>query len=127
MNRAWAVGFTIGWLTCSPAIVLAQETALPATETVIDTNTVVDAAENSSATPTQPPAPLVVSKPEEPAKITDKSHPDFVRCRSEQVLGSRASRVRVCRTNREWQMAARAGNRDTETLMNSGRPLQPLP
>ncbi|MGY6551314.1 MAG: hypothetical protein ACXIT4_05390 [Erythrobacter sp.] len=68
------------------------------------------------------------AKPEQLAeKVTDKNHPDFVRCRSEPVLGSRASRVRVCRTNREWEMAARGGNRDAVELMNSGRPLQPLP
>jgi hypothetical protein len=65
--------------------------------------------------------------PGQPPKITDQKHPDFVRCRSEQVLGSRASRVRVCRTNREWEQAARAGNRETQEFMNIGRPTQPSP
>lgn len=60
-------------------------------------------------------------------KITDPKHPDFVRCRSEPVLNSRAQRVRVCRTNKEWAAAAREGNRRTEELLNSGRPLQPTP
>lgn len=61
------------------------------------------------------------------AKITDPKHPDFVRCRSEPVLNSRAQRVRVCRTNKEWTAAARDGNRRTEELLNMGRPTQPTP
>ena len=60
-------------------------------------------------------------------KITDPKHPDFVKCRSEPVLNSRAARTRVCRTNREWTAAAREGNRRTEELLNSGRPTQPTP
>lgn len=60
-------------------------------------------------------------------KITDPKHPDFVRCRSEPVLNSRAQRVRVCRTNKEWTAAAREGNRRTEELLNLGRPTQPTP
>jgi hypothetical protein len=75
--------------------------------------------------------PVVVigalEKASEPAKITDKKHPDYVQCRSEAVLGSRASRTRVCRTNREWAAAARAGNRETQEFMNIGRPTQPSP
>jgi hypothetical protein len=60
-------------------------------------------------------------------KITDPKDPDFVRCRSEPVLNSRAQRVRVCRTNKEWTAAAREGNRRTEELLNMGRPTQPTP
>lgn len=62
-----------------------------------------------------------------PGKITDPKHPDFVRCRNEPVLNSRAARTRVCRTNREWTAAAREGNRRTEELLNAGRPTQPTP
>jgi hypothetical protein len=66
-------------------------------------------------------------KPGEPVKITDKKHPDYVLCRSEAVVGSRASRTRVCRTNREWAAASREGNRQTQEFMNMGRPTQPSP
>ena len=45
-----------------------------------------------------------------PAKITDKNHPDFVRCRTEPVIGSRAKKRRTCLTNRQWEEFARRGN-----------------
>lgn len=67
------------------------------------------------------------AKTDTTGKITDPKHPDFVRCRSEPVLNSRAQRVKVCRTNKEWAAAAREGNRQTQELLNAGRPLQPLP
>ncbi|MFN3990582.1 MAG: hypothetical protein ACK4IS_10020 [Erythrobacter sp.] len=67
------------------------------------------------------------AKPAAPGKITDPKHPDFVRCRSEAVLNSRAQRVRVCRTNKEWAAAAREGNRQTQELLGMGRPTQPTP
>ena len=38
----------------------------------------------------------------EAVKITDKNHPDFVRCRTEDVIGSRAKKKRMCMTNRQW-------------------------
>jgi hypothetical protein len=60
-------------------------------------------------------------------KITDPKHPDFVRCRSEAVLNSRAARVRTCRTNKEWAASSREGNRQTQELLNMGRPTQPTP
>jgi hypothetical protein len=67
------------------------------------------------------------AKTDAAGKITDPKHPDFVRCRSQPVLNSRAQRVRVCRTNKEWTAAARDGNRRTEELLNMGRPTQPTP
>ena len=45
-----------------------------------------------------------------PEKITDRSHPDFIRCRTEAVIGSRAKKRKVCLTNREWEEFARRGN-----------------
>jgi len=67
------------------------------------------------------------AKPAPTGKITDPKHPDFVRCRSEAVLNSRAQRVRVCRTNKEWAASARDGNRQTQELLGIGRPTQPTP
>lgn len=86
-----------------------------------------------------PPAPAAVTDPsvtvvgEKPAKaeasdkVTDPKDPNFVRCRSEPVLNSRAQRVKVCRTNKEWAAASREGNRQTQELLNAGRPTQPSP
>lgn len=52
-------------------------------------------------------------------KITDKNHPDYVRCRSEQVIGSLAKRKKTCLTNREWEEIARTGNRGTRDIVDS--------
>lgn len=43
-------------------------------------------------------------------KIKDRRHPDYVRCRSEAIIGSLAKKRRVCMTNRQWAEAAREGN-----------------
>ncbi len=53
----------------------------------------------------------LVFKNEKPKKITDRSHPDYVRCRSEPVIGSLARKRRVCMTNSEWAKHNRAGSR----------------
>lgn len=51
--------------------------------------------------------------------ITDKSHPDYVRCRSERVIGSLAKRTKTCKTNREWEEVARVGNRGARDIVES--------
>lgn len=52
-------------------------------------------------------------------EITDKSHPDYVRCRSEREIGSLAKRKKTCMTNREWELAARTGNRGARDIVES--------
>jgi hypothetical protein len=51
--------------------------------------------------------------------ITDKSHPEYVRCRSERVIGSLAKRKKTCMTNREWEAIARTGNRGARDIVES--------
>lgn len=51
--------------------------------------------------------------------ITDKSHPNYVRCRSERVIGSLAKRTKTCKTNREWEAVARVGNRGARDIVES--------
>ena len=46
----------------------------------------------------------------------DRTSPDYVRCKREDVIGYRAKKKRICRTNAEWERLARGGNdlaRDT--------------
>ena len=61
---------------------------------------------------TLPALPLTAqeAEPEESAKITDKDHPDYVKCRTEKVIGSLAKRKKTCLTNRQWEEFARRGN-----------------
>lgn len=51
--------------------------------------------------------------------ITDKNHPEFMRCRSERVIGSLAKRNKTCMTNREWEVASRTGNRGARDIIES--------
>lgn len=60
-------------------------------------------------------------KPAEAAKITDKNHPDYVKCRTESVIGSRAKKRKVCMTNAQWAEVARNGNERANKLVESGR------
>ncbi len=58
----------------------------------------------------EPNIEVVETKPEKPEKITDKAHPDYIRCKSESVIGSRARRKKTCMSNRDWALASRRGN-----------------
>lgn len=56
-------------------------------------------------------------KPKKPKKITDRRHPDYVRCRSEPIIGSLARKRRVCMTNSEWSEYVKAGARDSRQFV----------
>lgn len=56
-----------------------------------------------------------------PKKITDRQHPDYIRCRRERVIGSLAKRRKICMTNREWKMIANEGNRGANELVDEMR------
>jgi hypothetical protein len=59
------------------------------------------------------------AEPERDSKgrIKDKNHPDYMKCRTEPVIGSRAKKRRVCLTNREWERVARDGNNVADRLV----------
>ncbi|MEL7218540.1 MAG: hypothetical protein AAGK01_08935 [Pseudomonadota bacterium] len=54
-----------------------------------------------------------------PVKITDKRHPDYVKCKRESVIGSRARKRKVCKTNRQWVLDARDGNKHTREVIEA--------
>lgn len=63
----------------------------------------VVANSSQSATEQSVVAPVAVKVVEKkPEKITDKKHPDYVRCRTKPVIGSLAKKKRVCMTNSQW-------------------------
>lgn len=51
-------------------------------------------------------------------KITDRSHPDYKRCRREPIIGSLARMRTVCMTNREWEKFAQRGNAGARSLLD---------
>lgn len=57
------------------------------------------------------------AKKEKPKKITDRNHPDYLRCRSEPIIGSLSRKRRVCLTNREWTEANRKGSKKSRQFI----------
>ncbi|MEM1133608.1 MAG: hypothetical protein AAGH53_11775 [Pseudomonadota bacterium] len=55
-------------------------------------------------------------------KITDRSHPNYVRCKSERVLGSLAKRRRICMTNAQWAEASEKGNESSREFIDQSQP-----
>lgn len=51
-------------------------------------------------------------------KITDRLHPEYIRCRREPVIGSRARMRNICMTNRQWEEYARTGNSDARSIVD---------
>lgn len=53
-------------------------------------------------------------------QLVSSNHPDFIRCRKLDVVGSLVKKTRVCRTNEQWRIASDVGNqnaRDTQEAM----------
>ena len=46
----------------------------------------------------------------------DNSHPYYIRCRKDAVIGSLARKLRVCRTNEEWKKFAAQGNDNSREI-----------
>ena len=57
-----------------------------------------------------------------PKKIIDRRHPDYVRCRSEPVIGSLAKKRRVCMTNSEWAHYVQTGSRNAKEFVADNQP-----
>lgn len=112
--------------TFAASLFLMQAT--PVTDVEADKDTDIEETQREEAAPSPPPAETVEADPnidvvdEKPKKITDRSHPDYVRCKSEAVIGSRARRKRTCLTNREWDLAARRGNEATRDFVGDNQP-----
>lgn len=91
------------------SVLLAVHTPQTQAENAPHTAQVPDTARLHVTTPK-------ASKSEDSKPVTDKKHPDFVRCKSESVIGSRAKRKRTCMTNRQWVLVERRQNEASKTF-----------
>jgi hypothetical protein len=96
------------------AALLLQASTAPTTG---DTTQSPDPSTAVAADQNEPPA--IADGASQQAPITDRSHPDYVRCRSQRVIGSLAKRTKTCMTNREWETASRVGNRGARDIVES--------
>ncbi|MEM7690534.1 MAG: hypothetical protein AAF291_16080 [Pseudomonadota bacterium] len=106
------------------SLFLMQAAPEPQTDTQAQAQaTAEDAAEEKAQpgpqTSTEPNIDVVEEKPK---KITDKRHPDYIRCKSEAVIGSRARRKRTCMTNRDWELVQRRGNEASRDFVDQNQP-----
>jgi hypothetical protein len=74
-----------------------------------------------TAAQAQAPAPATTTPPVV-AKITDKNHPDYVRCKTFSEIGSLVSKIKACRTNAEWKRINSAGNATARAVVEAGTP-----
>lgn len=106
MSMPLTIGQTI--TACACAFALATPAIAQDTKATSDT-------EATATTETK-----IVVEGEKP-KITDRSHPDYIRCRKEPVIGSRTRMKKTCLTNREWKEVARTGNRDSRGFVEENQ------
>lgn len=71
---------------------------------------VVGSASAAEPQDSQPSAPAGEAQAARKPDGMDKFHPDYVVCRNESVIGSRAKKRKVCLTNRQWAAVANDGN-----------------
>lgn len=60
--------------------------------------------------PNGPPSMMTNSAIAEHNKELAARHPDFIRCRKIEIIGSLVKKARVCRTNAEWEESWQQGN-----------------
>ncbi|MEM7690533.1 MAG: hypothetical protein AAF291_16075 [Pseudomonadota bacterium] len=102
-------------LTLSAAALMTQTAPLAAQDQPSPTP---QEAAQPVARPDEADAQHSPAKPAaEARKITDRKHPDYVRCKRESVIGSRAKSKRTCMTNREWALVERRGNEQSAEFM----------
>jgi hypothetical protein len=97
------------------AVFMLQASATPPETQKSDAPTV----EATNSDTVEIPSPTLTATTTAAAPITDKTHPDYVRCRSERVIGSLAKRTKTCMTNREWEVASRVGNQGARDIVQS--------
>jgi len=66
--------------------------------------------------------PVAVKETAKVKKITDRRHPDYVRCRKEPVIGSLSKKRKICMTNKQWKAHIREGNKRATELIDENRP-----
>ncbi len=57
-----------------------------------------------------------------PKKINDRRDLNYVRCRSEPIIGSLARKRRVCMTNKEWVAYNETGSRNSKEFVEDNQP-----
>lgn len=83
----------------------------------------------TAAAPVVVPADLVEPDPKQMSQAeirahnakVPRTHPFYIRCERSEAPGSLVKRNLSCRTNRQWTLAAEAGNREAQIIADAMR------
>ena len=68
--------------------------------------------------PDRPPSEMTPTEIRAYNEGLDFSHPYYIRCRKDVVVGSLIRKLRVCRTNEEWKRFAAMGNDNSREILD---------
>ena len=91
----------------APAVATASEGAVSAIERKI---------------PEGPPSAMTNAEIAEHNEGLELRHPDFIKCRKIDIIGSLAKKARVCRTNEQWSESWEKGNRNVRDTAEAYAP-----
>ncbi len=72
--------------------------------------------------PEGPPSAMTNAEIAEHNGGLDLRHPDFIKCRKIDIIGSLAKKARVCRTNEQWAESWEKGNRNVRDTADAFAP-----
>lgn len=83
----------------------------------------------AAVAPVAVPADLVEPDPKQMSQAeirahnakVPRTHPFYIRCERSEAPGSLVKRNLSCRTNRQWTLAAEAGNREAQIIADAMR------
>lgn len=72
--------------------------------------------------PEGPPSAMTNAEIAEHNEGLDLRHPDFIKCRKLDVIGSLVKKARVCRTNEQWTASWQKGNQNVRDTAEAYAP-----
>lgn len=100
--------------SATAALLLVPTLTLAATEAA--------APELARKIPDGPPSMMSNAAIAEHNRELDSKHPDFIKCRRIDIIGSLAKKARVCRTNEGWAQSWQKGNDNVRDTADHFRP-----
>jgi hypothetical protein len=76
------------------------------------------AAENRGP-PDRPPSQMTSSEIKAFNEGLATVHPQYIRCRKTELIGSLVKKLRVCRTNEQWKAAVDNGNANAREMLEA--------
>ena len=80
---------------------------------------VAENAATKSSPPSMPPSKMTGSQIAQHNKLLERRDPNYITCRREDVSGSLAKKLRVCRTNQQWAFYSDQGSRNAQEAYDS--------